>query len=160
MNASDQTHGERRKNPRSTMSADQFQEFTMQSLEEGKKQFSAIDSRLDTMAGHMETMSKALIENTELTKQTAVLAQKTAEDTADLVKISKFGKKVSIWGRLTAAIVAGWGRWAAAFVAGCVQWASRLSKLLAPIMIVIAIATAIYHGDKITWKTIFEVISK
>ena len=147
---------ERRKNPRSTMTHDQFQEFTMESLEEGKKQFTEIKSdvailtgHVTKLTGHIETLASALSENTELTKQTAVLAQKTAEDTADLVRLSQFGKKVSIWGRLTAA-----------FVAGRVRWMSSLSKLLAPILIVTAIATAMYHGDKISWKQILEIVAK
>jgi PBP1b-binding outer membrane lipoprotein LpoB len=142
MNALDQTHGERRKNPRSTMSTDQFQEFTMQSLEEGKKQFSAIDSRLDTMAGHMETMSRAMVENTELTKQTAELAQKTANDTAGLVRLAKFSEAT------------------AEVVTTGTRGASKVSKLLIPILIVGAIITALWHGETLRWKDILEVIAK
>lgn len=152
---------ERRKKSDIPMSDAQFREWTMASLEEGTKQFESIDTKVErltehisTLTGHVETFSAALVENTELTKKTAEqsqrtaeLAQKTADDTADLVRISQFGKKVSRWGRFTAASIA--------FLT---RAASKLSKLLIPIFIVYAIASALWHGEPIRWKDVLEVI--
>ena len=74
---------ERRKNTTPPLTDDQFREFTMTSLEEGKQQFAEIKSdvaaltgHVNTLTGHIETLTTALAENTEFTKKTAKLSQK------------------------------------------------------------------------------------
>ena len=147
---------ERRKNTTPPLTDDQFREFTMTSLEEGKQQFAEIKSdvaaltgHVNTLTGHIETLTTALAENTEFTKKTAKLSQKTADDTADLVRIAQFGKTVSRWGRFSAGLIA--------WVAGL---ASTLSKLLIPIFIAAAIATLLWRGEPIHWKDVIEAVMK
>jgi hypothetical protein len=131
---------ERRKNTRSGMSDDQFRKFTMESLDEGKKQFQAIEGRLGEMAGHMETMATALTENTDLTRKTAALAKTTAADTADLVSLSKITKGT------TRAVRDG------------VIGTSKTIKVLWPIFVVIGIVAAWWHGEPIHIKDIIEAM--
>ena len=147
---------ERRKNTPPPLTDDQFREFTMTSLEEGKQQFAEIKSdvaaltgHVNTLTGHIETLTTALAENTEFTKKTAELSQKTADDTADLVRIAQFGKTVSRWGRFSAA-----------FIACLTGWASKLSKLLIPIFIAAAIITLFWRGEPIHWKDVIEAVMK
>jgi ABC-type multidrug transport system fused ATPase/permease subunit len=147
---------ERRKNTPSKLTEDQFREYTMESLEEGRTQFKEIKSdvatlsgHVNTLTGHIETLTSALAENTEFTKKTAQLAEKTASDTADLVKIAQFGKRVSRWGRFSAL-----------FLACVTDWASKLSKLLIPIFLVVAILALWWQGKPINWKDILEVLMK
>jgi hypothetical protein len=149
-----QSHGERRKNQRSHMTDDQFRDFTMDSLEEGRKQFAEIKSdvtamsgHVKTLTGHMETMAAALAENTDLTRKTAVLAETTAvlakttaADTADLVSLSKITKGT------TRAVKDG------------VIGTSKTIKVLWPIFIVIGIVAAWWHGEPIHIKDIIEAI--
>lgn len=147
MNAQAQSHGERRKNQRSHMTDDQFRDFTLDSLEEGRKQFEALDGRLDTLTSHIKTMADALSENTVLTKKTAEqsqktaeLAQQTADDTAGLVRVAKFGEAT------------------ADVVTTGTRGASKVSVVLIPILVVGSILGAIWHGQWPSWKIIMEAI--
>lgn len=121
----------------------------MQSLEEGKRQFTEIKcdvavltGNVSTLAAHIETLTTALAENTDMTKKTAELAQKTADDTAGLVRLAKFGEAT------------------ADVVTTGTRGASKVSKLLTPILIVGAILTAIWHGEVLRWEDILEAIAK
>jgi hypothetical protein len=122
------------------MSESQFRDFTLDSLQEGRKQFDEIKAQLAAMADHMEKMSAAILENTALTKQTAELAASTAADTAGLVAIERFGR--------SAADVAAAG-------ARGITWGA---KLLISLSITVALVTMILHGKLPTWQEIVSIV--
>ena len=102
--------------------------------------FETIEIRLDTLADHMETISIALKENTELTRQTAVLAEATARDTEGLVKLAKLSEAT------------------ASAVSTSTKHVSRASKLLIPIFVAGSILATLWQGHLPSWETIIKAI--
>jgi len=121
----------------------------MESLEEGRKQFAAIHESLNKLTETVGTMSVKLEENTVLTNRAVELATKTADGTADLVRISEFGTKITKFGRFVASTVA-----------VCTNALSALSKVLVPILILYAIGVTLWHGDKLNWKDILDWVKQ
>lgn len=134
-----QAQVERRKNP-PQMSDEQFRIFIGKRMEEGNKRFDTLDTRLDALTSHVEAMMKALEENTAITRNTAALSEKTAADTAELVAISNFAK--------SSANVVKFGT----------RGVSKTARVLIPIVILGAIASAWWHGEPIHLKDILEAV--
>jgi len=121
----------------------------MESLEEGRKQFAAIHQSITKLTVTVDSINARLEENTVLTNRAVDLATKTADDTAVLVEISRFGTKITKFGRFVASTVA-----------VCTQALSALSKVLVPILILYAIVMTLLHGDKLSWKEILDWVKQ
>lgn len=140
MNKTTQPEVDRRVDPRSQMTDYQFKQYTVKRMDEGEKQFKAIEARLGVMAGHLEKMSVAMVENTALTQKAVDLSEATARDTAGLVAIEKFGKS------------------AADVVKTSARGMNWTSKLLFRVLIIVSIGAAIWHGKWPDWKQILEAL--
>lgn len=115
-----------RRSPESQMSESQFREYVVTRLDDGNQRFFKLHSAI-------EDLSKALGENTRLTME-------QREDTADLVRILKFGS------------------WGARLVKAGIEGTSKTIKVLWPIVAVIAAVLALYHDGKISWRDIWEAL--
>jgi hypothetical protein len=108
------------------MSEPQFREYIVTRLDDGDQRFFKVCSAL-------EDLSTALGENTRLTIE-------QRDDTADLVRILKFGS------------------WGARIVKNGIEGTSKAIKVLWPIVAVIAAVLALYHDGKISWRDILEAL--
>jgi hypothetical protein len=120
--------------------------------DELRDQLFSISDSIDGISSNVAAMSKALVENTEMTKrlaadleantflteQTSIIAHKTAADTADLVGISNAVKYTSN------------------AVTNGTRKASKFSKVMTPILVLGGIVMGLWNGG-IHWNDIMKV---
>ena len=115
------------------MSLGQLQDFTIASLQEGRDQFTEIHASIKNLSDLME-------ENTKITRETAATCKQQGEDTADLVRIYKFGKS------------------GASIIKASAEGGSNLIRILIPWALLAGVVLAWWHGDRISIKDILEAM--